>query len=109
MEPRYPRRGEAGLDAGLETPAPIDPYCEEAALHAGTLNNHFKPVPMTGGGLPDARREAYDHHLSRPPHTGMVYTPPQYSDHIAISLVIDRRAMEQVCRTVMRKTCESTL
>lgn len=73
----------------------VDPYSEEAALRAGTLDNHFKPVPMTGGGLPDSRREVYDHHLSRPPHTGIVYTPPQYSDHIAVSVLIDRRAIER--------------
>jgi hypothetical protein len=48
---------------------------------------------MSGGGLEDAPQWAYDHHF-RPPATGMVYTPPQYSDHIAVSLLLRAEALD---------------
>ena len=40
---------------------------------------------MEGGGLPDGRRDDYCHHARRPAHTGILYTPPQWSDHAAVS------------------------
>ena len=45
---------------------------------------------MTGGGLPDAPDHAFMTHKRADlpsktlrPHTGIIYTPPMYSDHIA--------------------------
>lgn len=62
-----------------------------AALHAATCGGLFTGASgvYSGGekGIPDALdSNAYQVHLNQCPHTGMVYTPPEYSDHIAVSL-----------------------
>lgn len=85
-----------GLDTG--TRDDLDPLSREAALSACTLNNHFQPAPFGGGGMSDAPQWCYDHHF-RSPSTGMVYTPPQYSDHIAVSLLIHSNAIAFECVT----------
>jgi len=61
---------------------------EEAALRAATANGLFRPVSFEGGGMTEASREALDTQFG-PPHTGHVYTPPTFSDHIAVSLLLD--------------------
>jgi hypothetical protein len=61
---------------------------EEAALAAATANGRFEPVSFEGGGIQEASREALDSQFGAP-HTGMIYTPPSFSDHIAISLLLD--------------------
>lgn len=35
-----------------------------------------------------ASAEAYRLHARLPPHTGIVYTPPSYSDHVAVSALL---------------------
>jgi hypothetical protein len=40
-----------------------------------------------GTGLEEGSKEAYDDQF-RPPHTGIVYFPPDYSDHVGVSIVI---------------------
>lgn len=66
----------------------VDHLTEEAALSAATANGRFQPVSFEGGGITEATREAVDTQFG-PSHTGMVYTPPSFSDHIAISLRLD--------------------
>lgn len=61
---------------------------EEAALAAVTANGRFQPVSFEGGGIQEATVEALDSQFG-PPHTGMIYTPPSFSDHIGISVVLD--------------------
>lgn len=58
---------------------------EAAAFRAATANGRFKPASFEGGGISEASQEALDTQFG-PPHTGMIYTPPSFSDHIAISL-----------------------
>jgi hypothetical protein len=84
----------------------MDPNSRAAALAACTLSGTFKPVPMSGGGLEDAPQWAYDHHF-RPPATGMIYTPPQYSDHIAVSLLLRAEVFDDV-RAVTEVTDSAT-
>ena len=91
--------GAPGAGASSRSPAAPDPNSFEAALLACTLSHYFKPVPMTGGGMADSPQWCYDHHWRRlrllgGPCTGHVYTPPQYSDHIAVSLVFKRSALD---------------
>jgi hypothetical protein len=77
--------------------AVVDPNSRQAALAACTLSGVFKAVPMTGGGMVDSPQWAYDHHLnqaSTSPHTGIVYTPPQYSDHVGVSLLLKSSALD---------------
>jgi hypothetical protein len=61
---------------------------EEAALKAVTANGRFQPVSFEGGGIQEATMEALDSQFG-PPHTGMIYTPPSFSDHIGVSVVMD--------------------
>jgi hypothetical protein len=110
---KFVLRGEAGLDTGGRPD--LDPLSEAAALSACTLNSQWQPAPFGGGGIADAPQKCYDHHF-RPPSTGasgrragrmhpppaaasstcacagtgMIYTPPQYSDHIAVALLLHR-------------------
>jgi exonuclease III len=65
-----------------------DPLSEQAALEAATANGRFQPVSFEGGGIQDVTREALLTQFGEP-HTGMVYTPPSFSDHIAISLLME--------------------
>eukprot|EP00759_Apiculatamorpha_spiralis_P043600 PhF_6_TR40900/c0_g1_i1/m.61867 len=58
------------------------------ALAAATSNGQWKPAPMDGSGLMDSSMAVYDTQFSVP-HTGMVYTPPKYSDHIGVCVVLD--------------------
>lgn len=58
-----------------------------AALRACTADGMFQPAPFDGGGIPPAPAEAYQAHF-RTPCTGIVYTPPEYSDHAGVSLYL---------------------
>eukprot|EP00985_Skeletonema_marinoi_P003959 scaffold1738_cov198-Skeletonema_marinoi.AAC.2 len=64
-----------------------DPFGEEAALMACTSNGMFQAPSFAGGGIAQVSKRALDSQFG-PPHTGMIYTPPSYSDHIAISLLM---------------------
>jgi hypothetical protein len=66
-----------------------DGYCrEEMALRAATAGGRFQPVSFGGGGIEEASQQTLDTQFG-PPHTGMVYTPPSFSDHIAVSALLD--------------------
>jgi len=60
---------------------------EKAALNACTAFGRWKMAPFEGGGLPNGTQSDYDSQFYKP-HTGMIYTPPQFSDHIAVSLLM---------------------
>eukprot|EP00605_Chrysophyceae_sp_TOSAG23-4_P000585 GSChrysophyteH1.ASY1.ANO1.662.1 assembled CDS len=77
---------------------------QKAALDACTNFGSFQPVPSTGGGIQKPPQWAYCTHLRRSLassddsaeqpgqcarhrlHTGILYTPPEYSDHVGITL-----------------------
>ena len=60
------------------------------ALDACTLDGRWQPAGFDGSGIRDGRAEDYTYHTSRPPHTGIIYTPPTWSDHVAVSLLLTR-------------------
>lgn len=64
-----------------------NPMSEEAAFHATTASGMFKGSSFEGGGIAAASQTALDTQFGIA-HTGIVYTPPSYSDHIATSLLI---------------------
>lgn len=66
----------------------VDPDSETMALRAATAGGRFQPVSFGGGGMTEASREALDSQFG-PPHTGLIYTPPTFSDHIAVSALFD--------------------
>jgi exonuclease III len=70
-----------------------EPNSEIAALCAATANAGFKAVSFEGGGIIEASQATLDTQFG-PPHTGMIYTPPSFSDHTAISLLLD----DECCR-----------
>jgi hypothetical protein len=67
----------------------------DAAMLACTGNGMFIPAPMTGGGIPAAVPLAYEQQFLGPPHTGIIYTPPEFSDHVGISLCLSIAACPQ--------------
>jgi len=65
-----------------------NPLGEEAALLAATASGLFVPGTFAGGGIADATKRALDTQFAGKAHSGMIYTPPSYSDHIAVSLLM---------------------
>jgi hypothetical protein len=61
---------------------------EDAALHAATASGLFMGASFEGGGIAAATRDAL-HTQFGPRSTGIIYTPPSYSDHVAVSLLLD--------------------
>jgi len=61
---------------------------ETAALRATTANGQYQPASFGGDGLQVPSKTALDLQFGEP-HTGMIYTPPLFSDHIAISVLLD--------------------
>jgi exodeoxyribonuclease III len=64
------------------------PDSEAAALCAATANGRYQPVSFEGEGIRSVSRDILDLQFGAP-HTGMIYTPPSFSDHVAISLLMD--------------------
>ncbi|KAH8067706.1 double-stranded DNA 3'-5' exodeoxyribonuclease [Aureococcus anophagefferens] len=98
------------LDAGLRSD--VDANTARAARGAAVLDGRWAPAgfdqgrtrvrnsqlqrllarPFStrfdGGGLRDGRASDYLHHSSHAPHTGIRYTPPTWSDHVAATLCL---------------------
>jgi exodeoxyribonuclease III len=64
-----------------------DTLGETAALRAATANGRYQPASFEGGGIHEATQETLDTQFG-PAHTGIVYTPPSFSDHIGVSLLL---------------------
>ncbi len=76
-----------------------------ASFRAATNFNDFRAAAFDGGGIPTPPEKAYVAHLRRgmtpsvsplegdesrmKAHTGIIYTPPEYSDHVAVSVFLD--------------------
>lgn len=60
-----------------------------AAMNACTAHGRWRPAPFDGSGILEGTPQDYAAQFYQP-HTGMLYTPPQYSDHIAISHILRR-------------------
>ena len=74
-----PRRRDAGYGTkGRQRPGRV--HARRPLAAAG----------FDGSGIRDGRAEDYTYHTSRPPHTGIIYTPPTWSDHVAVSLLLTR-------------------
>lgn len=70
-----------------------DPYSDKAALNAVTANGGYKAASFDGSGIANASQDALDSQFGQV-HSGMIYTPPSYSDHIAVSLLLDDTLVE---------------
>lgn len=60
------------------------------ALCDATNHGAFRPAPFEGSGLPDASPAASVAHADRAPATTILYTPPSWSDHVAVALCVAR-------------------
>eukprot|EP00756_Hemistasia_phaeocysticola_P057592 Hpha_TRINITY_DN34196_c0_g1::TRINITY_DN34196_c0_g1_i1::g.75958::m.75958 len=83
----WERRGRVGgslSTGGTET----DPNSDQAALAAVTARGMFKPAPLTGGGIPPCPHAAFELQFRDAPHTGILYPPPEASDHIPVTLLL---------------------
>ena len=60
---------------------------DEAALHAATASGQFQGAGFGGGGISSVSQKVLDTQFGAR-HTGIIYTPPSYSDHVAISLLL---------------------
>ena len=85
---QYLQRGEVGSLRCGECSGEHAPESEAGAFCAATANGRFQPVSFAGGGIVDASQRALDTQFGIP-HTGHIYTPPSFSDHIAISVLLD--------------------
>lgn len=84
---KYVKRGKVE-SLRVHPAGPDDPNSEEAAACVATANGGFQAVSFQGGGIVEASQEVLDTQFGEP-HTGLIYTPPSFSDHIAISLLLD--------------------
>ena len=83
---------------GRDPPEDCDALGEEAALMAATACGLFESGSYAGGGIAPATRRALDTQFVGAPHTGMIYTPPGYSDHVAVSLLMRDALSDRVGR-----------
>lgn len=62
---------------------------DDAALHAATASGQFQGAGFGGGGISSVSQRVLDTQFGAR-HTGIIYTPPSYSDHVAISLLLKK-------------------
>jgi hypothetical protein len=70
-------------------PADKDFNGEEAAFHAATASGKFEGASYVGGGIAEPSHMALETQFGEA-HTGIIYTPPSYSDHVAVSLLLNK-------------------
>ena len=71
---------------------------EEAGLHAAIASGQFQGAAFSGGGIASATRHALETQFGSA-HTGIIYTAPQYSDHVPVSLLLNERFDETMMST----------
>ena len=73
----------------------LDPT-KEATLAAATANGSFVGDSNTRGGLAaPATRSALHAQFADTPCTGISYTPPTYSDHVAVTLLLANNDIDE--------------
>ena len=79
----------------LAGPPLVDEEDEAGALRACTAGGRWLPAPMSGPcrGLQEAPMSTH-HTQFTPPHTGIIYTAPAASDHVAVSVLFDESVIQ---------------
>mmetsp|Transcript_10636 Transcript_10636/g.25600 ORF Transcript_10636/g.25600 Transcript_10636/m.25600 type:complete len:583 (-) Transcript_10636:81-1829(-) len=85
---QYLRKGDVNSLRCSGYSSEQSPESATAALSAATANGMYRPVSFAGGGIMDASQTTLDTQFGIP-HTGHIYTPPSFSDHIAVSVLFD--------------------
>lgn len=98
-----PRDGAADVEAVIATSA-------SAAANAGTHFGAWHAAAISGMAQGDGlslqadNMKLNDTQFSPKPHTGLIYTPPCYSDHIAVSVLFTTRLTTPLpCRSTTDK------
>lgn len=73
-----------------------------AALVAATANFGWQAIPYQGERI-DASQRVYEVHLGEP-STGLIYTPPTWSDHIATQFLLDARPSKNLVLRTDKET-----
>merc|ERR1719285_702853 len=68
----------------------VKAHSHMAALVAATANFGWQAIPFQGERI-DAPQRVYEVHLGEP-STGLIYTPPTWSDHIATQFLLSARS-----------------
>ena len=86
------------VDAPLRThvlagPPLVGDESADGAKRAVTAGGRWLPAPTHGvlSGLQDASMSTHDTQFAPGPHTGILYTAPQASDHVAVTLLLDAK------------------
>jgi len=85
-KPFFERHARRGPDLVTHGQAP--PESAAAALRAATLGGVSEPAAFNGGGIPKLEDVEYYCQFRDAPGTGLLYTPPQLSDHIPVCLMV---------------------
>lgn len=83
---QHARRGDE-LATGA-TDGRFAPNSPEAAHYAGVMGGKSLPSGFEGGGMPSLEEDEYNAQFRPASATGIVYMPPQLSDHVATSLLL---------------------
>jgi len=59
----------------------------------------FQGAGFGGGGIASATQEALDTQFFGSPHNGIIYTAPQYSDHVPVSVLFNDKFDEKLIST----------
>jgi len=86
--------GSLWIHALRGPPLVDDEATEQGAVRAATAGGRWLPAPTHGmlQGLQEAKQSTHDMQFV-PPHTGMIYTAPAASDHIAVSVLVSAGAL----------------
>ncbi len=81
-------------DTVLEGPALTGDETPNGALMAATTDREWRPAAHTGAehDVQERTQRVHDMQFVKP-HTGIVYTPPPASDHVAVSLLLKSGAI----------------
>ena len=59
-----------------------------AAIQDATGGDCWTPAPMSGGGLPAEPNDSLEYAF-QPRRTGLLYTPPRFSDHVPVTCLLE--------------------
>lgn len=93
VDPELTVGGRSAKLVGCDCDSEICQKPKICALQACTAFGRWQPAPMQGGGLPEATTADFNTQFrTQSAHTGIIYTPPTCSDHVAISCVLQFNA-----------------
>jgi len=90
----------AVMGVGLDVRGKWASESAAAALSAATLGGLSQPSSFAGGGMPTLEGDEFNAQFRDQPSTGIIYTPPQLSDHVAVSVLLHNCARPLVASSL---------